>query len=123
MRRLITRGPLRKGALRNSLVEQNRLQQVAPVSAHILPTSATLVGGCLTALSLVKFAHIGLVGIFLDRLLGFGTCLLLGSALTSFISMRIGSHAERFEYVAEVLFLLALILLAFAAFALAFEIS
>lgn len=93
------------------------------ISAHILPTSATLVGACITALSVVKLLHAGVVGLFIDKLLGLSTFLFLASAIASFISMRTPALESRLESLAEILFLVALALVAIAALAMGFEIS
>ena len=86
------------------------------LSAHILPTSATLVGACITAISVVKFAHVGTAGAFLDRLLGVATCLFLVSAIASFASIRRARSRRRLESAAESVFLVALVLVTIAAF-------
>ncbi len=92
------------------------------VSAHILPTSATLVGACITAISVVKFAHVGTAGAFLDRLLGVATCLFLVSAIASFASIRRARSRRRLESAAESVFLVALVLVTIAALGMAFEL-
>ena len=92
------------------------------VSAHILPTSATLVGACITAISVVKFAHVGTAGAFLDRLLGIATCLFLVSAITSFASIRRVAAQRRLESAAEAVFIVALVLVTVAALGMAFEL-
>ena len=92
------------------------------VSAHILPTSATLVGACITAISVVKFAHVGTAGAFLDRLLGVATCLFLVSAIASFASIRRAQWRRRLESAAESVFLVALALVTIAALGMAFEL-
>lgn len=92
------------------------------VSAHILPTSATLVGACITAISVVKFAHVGTAGAFLDRLLGVATCLFLVSAIASFASIRRARSRRRLESAAELVFLVALVLVTIAALGMAFEL-
>ena len=92
------------------------------VSAHILPTSATLVGACITAISVVKFAHVGTAGAFLDRLLGVATYLFLVSAIASFASIRRARSRRRLESAAESVFLVALVLVTIAALGMAFEL-
>lgn len=106
--------------------EVGRLVQAPPydaVSAHILPSSATLVGACITAISVVKFAHVGTAGAFLDRLLGVATCLFLVSAIASFVAIRRPVAGMRLEHAAETVFLIALGLVTIAALGMAFEIG
>ena len=76
----------------------------------------------LTAISVVKFAHVGTAGAFLDRLLGIATCLFLVSAITSFASIRRVSAQRRLESAAEAVFLVALVLVTVAALGMAFEL-
>ena len=93
------------------------------LSAHILPTSSTLVGACMTVISVVKLMHPGGVGVVIDKLLALGTVLFLASALLSFVSMRIPQLESRLEGFAELLFLVALAVAGIAAVVLSFQIS
>ena len=93
------------------------------LSAHILPTSSTLVGACMTVISVVKLMHPGGVGVVIDKLLALGTVLFLASALLSFVSMRIPQLESRLEGFAEILFLVALAVAGIAAVVLSFQIS
>jgi len=93
------------------------------LSAHILPTSATLVGACMTVISVVKLTHPGRVGVVIDKLLALDTVLFLASALFSFVSMRIRRFETRLEGFAEILFLIALCVAGIAALVLSFQIS
>lgn len=95
----------------------------AGLSTHILPTSATLVGACITAVSLVKLMHLGRAGFFVDKLLALTTIMFLGSAIVSFTSMRVQRLERRLEILAEMVFLIALGFVAIAAVVIAFEIS
>lgn len=93
------------------------------LSAHILPTSATLVGACMTVISVVKLMQPGRVGVVIDKLLALATVLFLASALLSFVSMRIQRAGSRLESFAEVLFVVALGVAGIAAVVLSFRIS
>lgn len=95
----------------------------ASLTTHILPTSATLVGVCMTVVSVVKLMHPGGIGVFIDKLLALDTVLFLASAILSFISMRVPALERRLESTAELLFVVALGLVAVAAVILSFEIS
>ncbi|MBI2778579.1 MAG: hypothetical protein HYX62_02150 [Gammaproteobacteria bacterium] len=85
------------------------------LSTHILPTSATLVGACITAVSLVKLMHLGRAGFFVDKLLALTTIMFLASAIVSFMSMRVQRLERRLESLAEMVFLVALGFVAIAA--------
>lgn len=114
---------LRSAAHVRSLAAPQAATQPPSVSTHILPSSATLVGACITALSVVKLAHVGAAGAFIDRLLGIATCLFLLSAIASFAAMRRAAVEARLESAAETVFLVALALVTLAALGMAFEIA
>lgn len=91
------------------------------LSQHILPTSAQLVGVCVTVISLVKVLHIGQVGSLLDRLLAIDALLFTVSAVLSYVSLRGGKFAHLEKY-ADNFFMLGLVELGVCAVLLAFEI-
>jgi hypothetical protein len=91
------------------------------LSRHILPTSAQLVGVCMTVISLIKILHIGRVGSLLDKLLAVDALLFTVSAVFSYISMR-GGKSARLEKRADQFFMLGLVELGACAVLLAFEI-
>jgi len=91
------------------------------LSQHILPTSAQLVGVCVTVISLVKALHIGQVGSLLDKLLAIDALLFTLSAVLSYVSLRGGKFAH-LEKNADQFFMLGLVELGLCAILLAFEI-
>lgn len=91
------------------------------LSQHILPTSAQLVGVCITVISLVKVLHIGQAGSLLDKLLAIDALLFTISASLSYFSMREIS-ADFLENYADRFFILGLIELGCCAVLLSFEI-
>lgn len=91
------------------------------LSQHILPTSAQLVGVCITVISLVKALHIGQVGSILDELLAINALLFTFSAALSYLSMRADKWAH-LEKNADQFFMLGLLELGSCAVLLAFEI-
>lgn len=99
------------------------------LSAHILPTSATMVGVCMTVLSighLRQGAHSQLLGrVVVDKLLAIDALIFLASAVLSFMSMRSrrAGRPQRYEGWAESVFLLGLGVLALGAVVLAFAIE
>jgi hypothetical protein len=96
------------------------------LSAHILPTSATMIGVCMTVVSLVKIVHLNASGsgLLIDKLLAADSLIFLASAILSFTSMQrgAGEGAARLERWAETAFLFALGLVAITAVMLGFEI-
>lgn len=90
------------------------------LSQHILPTSAQLVGVCLTVISLVKVMHIGRTGSVLDKLLAIDALLFTFSTAFSYASMR-GVKSAAFEKYADQFFMLGLLELGACAVLLAFE--
>ncbi|MBU6437305.1 MAG: hypothetical protein KGJ44_07220 [Betaproteobacteria bacterium] len=92
------------------------------LSAHILPTSATMIGVCMTVLSIGHLGPSGEVRDVVDKLIAIDAVIFLGSALLSFISMRARQRAQQYESRAEALFISGLGVLALAAVTLAFAI-
>jgi hypothetical protein len=90
------------------------------LSQHILPTSAQLVGVCITVISLVKVLHIGQAGSLLDKFLAIDALLFTISAALSYASMR-GTRSENMEKYADQFFMLGLFELGGCAILLAFE--
>lgn len=101
---------------------ETQLRPEKNLSRHILPTSATMAGVCMTVITLVKLFPSGRAGTMIDKVLAFDSLLFLGSAIFSYLSMRAGPTAERLETRADLTFLAGLILLVAAAFLLSFEL-
>lgn len=97
------------------MTEHNNLSQ------HILPTSAQLVGVCITVISLIKVLHIGQVGSLLDKLLAIDALIFTVSAALSYASMRRAELAILEKY-ADQFFMLGLLELGACAVLLSFEI-
>lgn len=93
------------------------------LSAHILPTSATMIGVCMTVLSIGHLGSGGEVRMVMDKLLAVDALVFLASALLSFISMRSHHVRSRYEAHAELIFIAGLGMLAMAAVVLAFSVS
>ncbi|HXE21392.1 MAG TPA: hypothetical protein VN617_03560 [Rhodoferax sp.] len=92
------------------------------LSTHILPTSATMVGVCMTVLSIGHLGHGGDAFMVIDKLLACDAVVFLVSALFSFMSIRAGQVNGALESRAEVVFIVGLGVLAVVAVALAFAI-
>jgi hypothetical protein len=93
------------------------------LSAHILPTSATMIGACMTVLTIGHLGHTTHARLAVDKLLAIDALIFLASAVLSFMSIRAGAPGVRHERRAELLFLLGLAGLAIGAVALAFAIN
>ena len=93
------------------------------LSAHILPTSATMIGVCLTALYISLLGPSSESRLLVDTLLALDGLVFLGSALLSFSSMRVLRGAGRQERLAENVFVAGLGLLALGGVALAFVVN
>lgn len=100
-------------------------QPLRGLSAHILPTSATMIGVCMTVLSIGHLRQGGHSRMVLDKLLAVDALMFLASAVLSFMSMRSrrAGRPQRYEGWAESVFLLGLGVLALGAMVLAFAIE
>lgn len=78
------------------------------LGAHILPTSANLVGACMCAIPLVKLLHRGNLSIWIDKGLALASLLFLTSAGLSYLSMRHSGYGSSTENLAEIIFLAGL---------------
>ena len=97
--------------------------QGSGLSAHILPTSATMIGVCMTVLSIGHLGAAGELRMVVDKLLAVDALVFLVSALLSFMSMRSCRFGARYEARAELIFITGLGLLALGAVILAFAIN
>ena len=93
------------------------------LAAHILPTSATMIGVCITVLSIGHLGPAGEMRLVVDKLLAVDALIFLVSALLSFVSMRSSRAALRYESRAELIFIGGLAMLAIVAVVLAFAIT
>ncbi len=87
---------------------------------HILPTSAQLVGVCVTVISLEKARHFGEAGMIISKLLVINYMLFTSSAWLSYASIR-GYKMNQMEKYADQFFMVALLELIGCAILLAFE--
>ncbi len=93
------------------------------LSGHILPTSATMVGVCMTVISIIRltrFSH-KMEGMT-DQILAFDALFFLASAIASYLSIRSADRAEWLERIADQVFLAGLSLMTISAFFLVYEI-
>lgn len=92
------------------------------LSNHILPNSATLVGVCITVISIIKGMHVGYAGQIIDKMLAIDSIIFMVSTACSYLSMRIARLSVRLEKWADNLFMFGLIIMAAGTVGLAFEI-
>ncbi len=93
------------------------------LSAHILPTSATMIGVCLTALYISLLGPPSAGRVLVDKLLALDALVFLASALLSFMSLRRARSARRRETLADRVFVAGLGLLALGGIVLAFVVG
>jgi hypothetical protein len=92
------------------------------VSNHILPVSATMVGVCMTVVSVIQLIPQNAVAPWADRLLAIDSLFFLASTVLSYWSLRhptVGTITERY---ADRLFLFALGVMVIVSFVIAFEL-
>lgn len=82
------------------------------LTAHILPTSATMIGACVAVLSIGHLGPAGRLQVIVDKLLSIDALMFLASAVLSFISLRSVKSTARLEARAELIFIGGLSLLA-----------
>ena len=87
---------------------------------HILPAAATMVGVCMTVISIVRVLHQG--GVIVAHVVAFASLAFLTSAVTAYFAIRRSRKGARFEIFAEWCFLLGLVLLTIAVIVITFEI-
>lgn len=104
--------------LRNS---KQKMSDRNALSHHILPTSAQLIGVCMTVISVVKLLHLKDGSSTLNGLLVLDTIFFLISATLSYTAMR-KSRLARFEKYADLFFMFGLVLLTICAILLGFEL-
>ena len=93
------------------------------LAGHILPTSATMVGVCVTAIGIVKLMHAGSVDHYVDKLLAVDCIIFVICAVVSFASARLDARAVQLETTAEAIFLMGLFLLGIASVFMALNIG
>lgn len=92
------------------------------ISNHILPTSATMAGVCITVISIVRLVESNRhVSTIIDNLMAFTGLVFLVSCFLSYMSIRSARRSIKFEKYADLLFLAGLSLMVVGGFLLAWE--
>ena len=89
------------------------------LSSHILPVAATMVGICMTAISLMRLVP---DTEWLDNIVAFDSLFFMGSALFSYASIRITRNTEKLESFADSLFVVGMVLMVIINFLFAFDL-
>lgn len=92
-------------------------------STHILSTSSNLLGFCLLVLTSIKISRFH-ESTVIDEFTGIAAILLMTASVLSFLSLRAKKEkqSENFEKVADVIFLIALLIIFTITFLVAFFI-
>lgn len=88
---------------------QQHKQQKEALSYYILVTASTMIGVCLTVITIFKVTNFHLKT-YADELLGVDTLLFIFSSFLSYISIRQG-YNRKIEFIADNLFIAAMSLM------------
>lgn len=92
------------------------------ISNHILPTSATMAGVCITVISIVRLVEANRhVSTIIDNIMAVNGLIFLASCFLSYSSLRSPRRAAAFERYADILFLTGLSLMVVGGFLIAWE--
>jgi hypothetical protein len=104
--------------------ETEARRNLLDISQHILPTSATMVGVCITVISIVRVMEVhGAVRTVIDDLIALDGAMFLFAAILSYASIRSPRLGRRIERYADLVFLAGLAVMVVASFLLAWEIG
>jgi hypothetical protein len=82
------------------------------ISHHIFPTSATLIGVCLTVITLFKIMQLG-ISTIADEILSIDTIVFIISCFFSYLALTgKGKNIRLYEMVADVSFFIGMVVLA-----------
>lgn len=83
------------------------------IASHVFTGSITMVGSCVMIIALFRAFNTSFET-YADELLGFNTLLFLAASILSYAALR-GEHSQRLERWADMLFLIAMVLMLGAA--------
>ncbi|MES1183744.1 MAG: hypothetical protein ABUL60_08000 [Myxococcales bacterium] len=104
----------------SNLDHQNGDGAITDRPIHILPAAATMVGVCMTVISVVRIVQKG--GVLVAHVVAFASLAFLSSSISAYFAIRRRNAIAKFEIFAEWCFLAGLVLLTFAVIVIAFEI-
>jgi len=96
--------------------------RTAGLSNHIMPVAATMLGVCVTVISLLQLVPKNNISSWADELLAVNSLVFLASTVMSYWSIRHNSIEASIERWADRLFLLGLTVMVFVSFLVAFEL-
>jgi hypothetical protein len=92
------------------------------ISRHILPVSATMVGVCMTVITLMQIVPKNRISQYADDLLAIDSLFFLASTLLSYWAIRPQPSSMKIESMADRLFLLGMVCMVIISFLVAFEL-
>ena len=92
------------------------------ISRHILPVSSTMVGVCMTVITVMQLAPKDRVASWADNFIAIDGLFFLASTIFSYWALRSENIAVKAESFADRLFLLGMILMVIISFLVAFEL-
>ena len=92
------------------------------ISNHIFPVSATMVGVCMTVISVMQLVPKNSISSWADQLLAINSLAFLASTMLSYWSIRHKENSSQTERYADRLFLIGLGIMVFVSFLVAFEL-
>ena len=92
------------------------------ISQHILPVSSTMVGVCMTVITVMQLVPKDKVANWADNLIAIDGLFFLASTVFSYWALRSDNNAAKAESFADRLFLLGMILMVIISFLVAFEL-
>lgn len=91
------------------------------ISKHILPTSATMVGVCMTVISILKLSA-NSSNTWADEILAVDSLFFIMSAIFSYVSIRNQLDESKYEDWADKIFIFGLAVMTFACFIVVFTV-
>ena len=92
------------------------------VSYHILPTSSNLLGICFVILSFMRVTKMGMETV-IDEVVSVAIVLFLSSSLYSYAAIRSSKRSDRYDKIADIIFLIGLALVTLISIIIMFEIA
>lgn len=92
------------------------------LTGHILPVSATMVGVCMTVISVIQLVPKNSISSWADEMLAIDSLVFLTSTMLSYWSIRHKDKLLKIEHYADRFFLIGMVMMASVSFLVAFEL-
>ena len=92
------------------------------LSSHILPVSATMVGVCMTVISVIQLAPKNSISSWADEILAIDSLTFLASTMLSYWSVRHKNDMLKIERYADRFFIVGMLMMVSVSFLVAFEL-